>query len=187
MFAMGQYHTDVRARHAFIDMFELANRFFSQDIVAEEFVDVCLAVSRTTSHSSSDVCIYPRIFDIIGTPIYPEDESTRFSEQFIYDSKRLEKLVSSLEKLPCIEGETFLSKHYGKILVIAKRALAMVKASDARVQEQESVTEKRWLRVTTCTKYNHETGFYESFEVTGQMPKELINKLLEVIRQETGK
>lgn len=180
-----KYSDNTRAKQAFADMLKLTIGYLDPAVPGTDFILTCSSVAVTRSSRSSDVCIYPMVYKVLNIGVNPDSETGCFSEQFIYDRVRLERLVLSLERARGFRGDSFIARHYSEILDTAKKALR-----EMRLYTCDSctpATEKQRLHVTTCTKYNHETGFYESFEVTGQMPKELIDKLLDVIRQETGK
>lgn len=181
----GVYNNNIRAKQAFADMIKVAVGYLDPSVPGTDFILTCSSVTISRSFKSSDICIYPMLYKTLGVNVNPDSETDRFSEQFIYDKARLERLVLSLEGTRVLREDNFISRHYSEILDTAKKALREMSlyTYDSRVP----TTKKQWFRVTACTRYNHGTGHYESFELTGEITQELVDKLLEVVRQETSK
>lgn len=181
----GVYNNNIRAKQAFADMIKVAVGYLDPSVPGTDFILTCSSVTISHSFKSSDICIYPMLYKTLGINVNPDSETDRFSEQFIYDKARLERLVSSLEGTHVLQEDNFISRHYNEILGTAKKALAATRIYKS--DECESVADKRRSRVDILTQYSNTAGYYKRFELTGEITQELVDKLLEVVRQETGK
>lgn len=181
----GMYDNNIRAKQAFADMIKVAVGYLDPSVPGTDYILTCSAVTMSKSFKSSDICIYPMLYKTLGINVNPDNETGRFSEQFIYDKARLERLVLSLEGAHVLREDDFISRHYSEILDIAKKALAATRLYKS--DDCESVADKRCPRVDILTHYNNTEGYYKRFELTGEITQELVDKLLEVVRQETGK
>ena len=178
-----KYNDNIRAKQAFADMLKLAIGYLDPAVPGTDFILTCSSVAVSRSSRSSDVCIYPMVYKLLNIGVNPDSETGRFSEQFIYDRARLGRLVSSLEGTHVLREDNFISRHYSEILDVAKKALEGMNQCCQEESKPEDV--ERSCQVDTIIHYDHTSGYCKRFEVVGHLTKELVDKLLGVIRQET--
>lgn len=181
----GVYNNNIRAKQAFADMIKVAIGYLDPSVPGTDFILTCSSVTISHSSRTTDVCIYPMLYKILNIRMNPDNETDRFCEQFIYDRARLERSVLSLEGTHVLQEDDFISRHYNEILDATKKALGGM----TRCCQEESNPEdtERSCQADTIIHYDHTSGYYKRFEVVGHLTREFVDKLLDVIRQETSR
>ena len=179
----GIYDNNIRAKQAFADMIKVAVGYLDPSVPGTDFILTCSSVTISHSFKSSGICIYPMLYKTLNIRVNPDNETDRFSEQFVYDKARLERLVLSLEGTHVLREDNFISRHYNEILDVAKKALEEM--NRCCQEESKPVDVERSCQVDTIIHYDHTSGYYKRFEVVGHLTRGLVDKLLDVIRKET--
>lgn len=179
----GIYNNNIRAKQAFADMIKVAIGYLDPSVPGTDFILTCSSVTISHSFKSSGICIYPMLYKTLNIRVNPDNETDRFSEQFVYDKARLERLVLSLEGTHVLREDNFISRHYSEILDVAKKALEEM--NRCCQEESKPVDVERSCQVDTIIHYDHTSGYYKRFEVVGHLTRGLVDKLLDVIRKET--